>query len=133
MHLRDLFQAYRDMNEAHVSFELAKLLKEKGYKEECKYFYDWSGDTEEPKIYYLNGGTCNSNTDDFPSRCSMPSVGEVIRWIRSKHNIYTSTTSIKNGYSTGIDTRFCSAQLCSDMTYEDHTELVLKYILKKLI
>lgn len=133
MHLGNLFRAYRDMNEAYVSFELAKLLKEKGFKEECKYFYDWSGDTEEPKIYYLNGGTCNSNTDDFPLRCSMPSVGEVKKWLRSKHNIYISTASIRNGYSTGIDTRFHSAQLCSDMTYEDHTELVLKYILKKLI
>lgn len=133
MRLRDWFRACKDMNEAHVSFGLAKLLKEKGYKEECKYFYDWSGDTEEPKIYYLNCGTRNSNTDDFPSRCSMPSVGEVIRWIRSKHNIYTSTTSIRNGYSTGIDTRFRSAQLCSDLSYEDHIELVLEYILKKLI
>ena len=133
MHLRDLFQAYRDMNEAHVSFELAKLLKEKGYKEECKYFYDWSGDTEEPKIYYLNGGTCNSNTDDFPSRCSMPSVGKVKRWIRYKHDIYTNTNSSRNGYCTDISTKYYSVKLCSDLSYVDHTELVLKYILKKLI
>lgn len=131
MHLRNWFQVCRDMNEAHVSFGLAKLLKEKGFKEECKYFYDWSGDTEELQVYYIDSGTCND--DDRPSRYSMPLVGKVKRWLRNKHDIYTSTVSIRNGYSTGIDTRFRSVQLCSDMSYEDHTELVLEYILKKLI
>ena len=120
------------MNEAHVSFGLAKLLKEKGYKEECKYFYDWNGDTEELQVYYIDSGTCND--DDRPSRYSMPLVGKVKRWLRNKHDIYTYTDRIKNGcYRTGIDTRFRSVQLCSDMSYEDHTELVLEYILKKLI
>ena len=131
MHLGNLFRAYRDMNEAYVSFELAKLLKKKGFKEECRYFYEWRGDTEEPPFYYLEGGTCND--DDCPSRYSMPLVGKVKRWIREKYDIYTSTASIRNGYCTDISTKYYSVKLCTDLSYEDHTELVLKYILIKLI
>ena len=131
MHLRNWFRACRDMNDVYVSFELAKLLKEKGFKEKCKYFYEWRGDTEEPLFYYLDGGTCND--DDCPSRYSVPLVWKVKRWLRNKHDIYTSTASCKDGYSTDINTKYYSVKLCSDLSYEDHTELVLKYILKKLI
>lgn len=131
MHLRSWFQACRDMNEAYVSFEIAKLLKEKGFKEECKYFYEWRGDTEEPPFYYLDSGTCND--DDCPSRYSMPLAGKVKRWMREIHDIYTSTASYRNGYCTDISTKYYSVKLCSDLSYVDHTELVLKYILKKLI
>lgn len=121
------------MSEAYVSFELAKLLKERGFTEECKYFYEWRGDTEEPQIYYLDGGTCNDY--DCPSRYSMPSIGEAKRWLRNKYGVYTETNYDKNVYFTDISTELFehSVSLCSDLSYEDHIELVLKYILIKFI
>ena len=60
----------------YVSYESARLLKEKGYNEECNYVIDDDGDIFEDK-YRLN--------QDLPEwRWSCPTKAEAIDWLESK-------------------------------------------------
>jgi hypothetical protein len=50
-----------------VSFELAKLLKEKGFDEPC------------PELYYS------------PEKCKKPTIAQVVMWLYKKHKIWVCT------------------------------------------
>ena len=63
-------------NKFYVSYEAARLLKEKGYNEECDTTIDDDGELFDEK-YLLN--------QDLPVwRCSCPTKAEVIDWLESK-------------------------------------------------
>lgn len=63
-------------NKFYVSYEAARLLKEKGYNEECDTTIDDDGELFDEK-YLLN--------QDLPVwRCSCPTKAEAIDWLESK-------------------------------------------------
>jgi hypothetical protein len=94
-----------DMNTS-VSFELAKLLKEKGFKQPCFYYYDIKGKLHEP--YLENGSSSDVEfsvylTDllkyhnSYPTQhTSAPIISEVVMWLYEKNGIWISV--IQNEY-----------------------------------
>lgn len=72
------------IQEAYVSFETAKLLKEKGFDEIVEYAY---GITEShPKG---DGLLCmgNRNSDNFGCAYSRPTLQMAMKWLREVHNL----------------------------------------------
>jgi len=71
------------IEEDYVSFEVAKLLKEKGFDAECDYLY------VDGELVRARGGACNWNDRetlfaDYKNECSAPTLQMVIKWIRKK-------------------------------------------------
>ena len=77
---------------ARVDFNIAKLLKEKGYDNESSHFYNKEGmgryDRDYPSIY-------NTKGDYY---CDMPTVSDTVMWIYSKHGIWI-WVSMELGYT----------------------------------
>ena len=66
--------------EDYVSFEVAKLLKEKGFNEQCRYTY--CGESED--VYVSN----NKNSCYPNNVCSMPTLYEAQKWLMKEYCIY---------------------------------------------
>lgn len=131
------------IKEAYCSFEVAKLLKEKGFTEECEYFYDWYNESESYHIC-SNGGTCNN--EKYPDEYSMPTHQMACAWLREKHSILV--TIVPQEIKIGVD-KLCYGiyRITEDVytplhngkmnnlvvSYEDTVEAALKYVLENLI
>lgn len=73
-----------------VSFYIARLLKEKGFDNFCKY------------LWHFNGSDCikmiNKNSENFGF--SAPTIAEVVMWILEKHKIWIQVSNCNhNGVS----------------------------------
>ena len=68
------------ITEDYVSFEIAKLLKEKGFNEPCL------------KQYYNNGELSNVSIEakynTIDNQVSAPTLQMVMKWLRKVHNIH---------------------------------------------
>jgi hypothetical protein len=134
------------IKEAYVSFEVAKLLKEKGFNEYCLKNY-WSSDKElhdwKWELSYNRNSDGNSNTKD----CSAPTHQMAMAWLREIHNKYCDI-----GYDIDLDWFFQVIDLKETVendyletkryhtedetgfnTYEEALEAALKYVLENLI
>ena len=134
------------IKEAYVSFEVAKLLKEKGFNEYCLKNY-WSSDKElhdwKWELSYNRNSDGNSNTKD----CSAPTQAMALAWLREIHNKYCDI-----GYDIDLDWFFQVIDLKETVendypetkhyhtedetgfnTYEEALEAALKYTLENLI
>lgn len=122
--------------EDYISFELAKLLKEKGFDESVNRFYEIS--TGQPLL--VRSEYCrNSYTTDYAA----PTLQMAMKWLREVHHIFIYiepfiTTSGLQGYKpycTKIDEEFMwiNPLNTSSDTYEEAVEAVLKYSLENLI
>ena len=69
------------ITEDYVSFETAKLLKEKGFDEYTLAYYDETGIFEYDPDFLPNGLLC-------PTFCSAPTLGKTMKWLREMHNIH---------------------------------------------
>jgi hypothetical protein len=74
-----------------VKFEIAKSLKEKGFDEECRYYYDtefkertWHMEYEPFKNSEIENGY---NKLKYPM-ISAPTIAEVVMWLYEKHGIW---------------------------------------------
>ena len=116
------------ITEDYVSFETAELLKEKGFEEECVYFYDWD---EEDKIYRIcsNGGSCNEAR--FPSYYSMPTLQMAMKWLREVHKQSINLWYDGDIWSSDIYGDFCFVGHFK--SYEEASEAAIQYCLKNLI
>lgn len=73
--------------EDYVSFETAKLLKEKGFDAECDYLY------VDGQLVRAQGCACNWNSGetlftDYKNECSAPTLQMAMKWLREKHNLH---------------------------------------------
>lgn len=75
--------------EDYVSFEVAKLLKEKGFDKPCNGWYGRNG----TMFYDIYRENHNSSFPD-DARMSMPTLYEAQKWLREKHNIHLVTQCI---------------------------------------
>ncbi len=132
------------IEEAYVSFETAKLLKEKEFSERTIYGYIKSKDTVTD--------CCYCNIPGFPSDynynntkiighyvCAKPTQQMAMHWLREVHNIFIEIgTSIDlNGnyhFNYIILGKECKyIRKGSDRNYEDTVEAAIQYSLKNLI
>jgi hypothetical protein len=72
-----------------VSFEIAKLLKEKGFDEECRLCVE---DGDERPLPFNCGNTIHRNS--LHSYYSAPTIAEVIMWLYEKHGIWIVCSQI---------------------------------------
>lgn len=113
-----------------VSFELAKLLKEKGFDEEIDTIYDSIGMTDDN--YYL---TPNS---ELVEGISAPTIAEVVMWLYEKHGVWISVQPIsmhkwKFYLYTNSITSVQNISLVEANSPTEAYEAAIEYTLKNLI
>ena len=145
------------IEEAHVSFEVAKLFEEKGFNEKCRGGYHCEFDDNDNHVVMFEEWMAQPYNNDFVDEgflCSAPTHQMAMAWLREVHNIHieiciykTSENDIepkksrKAPYYTfsvwdvitgdNIDKRLTN-DFIGD-TYKDAVEAALKYVLKNLI
>ena len=130
------------MKEDYVSFEIAKLLKEKGFDESCDQKYDDEGYLSFNHIGYINA---EKPTEDFSALA--PTHQMAMKWLREEHKVFiyvepfitTSGLEGYNPYCTKIGGEFMwinplrKYSNTSSDTYEEAVESAIKYCLENLI
>lgn len=129
------------ITEDYVSFETAKLLKEKGFDWECISYYV-SDEPDDVKYSF-----CGETNSIWESRCcSAPTLQMAIKWLREVHDLNINNELSIHGY-------FCSiSHIVRDSlghivdvedseawetayydTHEEACEAAIKYCLENLI
>jgi len=126
-----------NITEDYVSFEVAKLLKEKGFNEPI-----WTRYEDDNEVIF--GDKYDWNNSPM-GQISAPTLQMAMKWLREKYNIYIS---IQPDFPSDKDYKMCwcwSASIlhencitlkeyqCYIETYEDAVETALKYSLENLI
>lgn len=145
------------IKEEYVSFEVAKLLKEKGFPQKYDIYHSMVYNEEDYEDEYevqrmvletklVKAGTLSSYPVGVPEpKCYCPTHQMAMKWLREKHNIYIN---IQPDFPSDKDYKMCwcwSANIlhenCINMkgyrcyieTYEEACEEALKYCLENLI
>jgi len=113
-----------------ISFELAKLLKEKRYNKYCRWSY-WEGwlTPHTPGYALEDGTTSQENYWDF-ERYYAPTIADVVMWLYEKHGIWIEV------YYNNSRKKFYTFWNREEYTFNSPTEAysaVIKYTLKHLI
>ena len=121
------------ITEDYVSFEVAKLLKEKGF--------DTSKIDGYFQFVYYSDGKIDFYDDDKPLFvCKAVTLQMAMKWLREIHNIFISITYENDGVFTanlkaplkGVDCMVDNKHNCW-FTYEEAAEASIKYCLENLI
>lgn len=136
------------IKEDYVSFEVAKLLKDKGFNEQCSSTYDIAVSGGKPIFYkydvlqFFPDGMKNSD-DKYGMVISAPTNQMAMKWLREVHGLSVETFSIKG--TSNICPVFWKCNVVKLLTqdrafngelvgsYEEAVEAALKYSLKNLI
>jgi len=128
------------ITEDYVSFETAKLLKEKGFDEECYLHYSSDGKTQ------------HWNYQSPVDGISAPTLQMATKWLREVHhlfigceprlsftdfywitaNIYRVRKKSSLYHTEDVDDYHCVA-CCDSHSYEEAYESAIKYCLENLI
>ena len=126
------------ITEDYVSFETAKLLKEKGFNEPCECFYD----TEHNDISIVNGwmDTSNSLLEEREFLCySAPTLQMAMKWLREVHSLWCEISWEGKGLwcmevFSLMDEEFIPDSIVHEIkSYEEACEAAIKYCLENLI
>jgi len=131
------------ITEDYVSFEIAKLLKEKGFNESCHCYYTDKGKFVDMAWNLWEKYNTNSELNEF-SFCSAPTLQITMKWLREVHNICIiieprAYNYINEKYSSYIaslwqgDNYYDNIKSKDHQTYEEAIEAALKYTLENLI
>lgn len=126
------------ITEDYVSFETAKLLKEKGFDVYVSSFYDDEGEFSRKEADW--------NWNIGP-RYSAPTFQRAMKWLREKHNLAIATYIARDGWHSGVSQiKLNSEGFIVDIidgiddgnipncdTYEEACEAGIKYCLENLI
>ena len=122
------------ITEDYVSFETAKLLKEKGFDSECDYLY------VNRDIVQARGSKCNWNKGETlfaDYECSAPTLQMAMKWLRGVYGLFIRVTEDITGnvfeWSVYQKNYGCKASTYVEDSYEKACEAAIKYCLEKLI
>ena len=130
------------ITEDYVSFEIAKLLKEKGFNEKCDNCYAYFADDD---IRCLNLGYPKSAQSLIKDRYPYVTLQMAMKWLREVQNLFVFPfpQMNTNKFWTEIyqlsdnqewENLYCeSIDLQDYPTYEEACEAAIKYILENLI
>lgn len=134
--------------EDYISFEVAKLLKEKGFDGECDYLYV-NGNIVRAQGYRCNWNKGETIFADYKNECSAPTLQMAMKWLRKVHKLYVSVIpAVLNWEHQDIqDGWACEVTHLSDLsydgdyeffqkkyqTYESACEAAIRYCLENLI
>lgn len=130
------------ITEDYVSYEVAKLLKEKGFDEQCRDFYrqengNWLHRTTYEYNYF------NLQMPRWEDCYSCPTHQMAMKWLREVHGLSVETFSIKG--TSNVCPVFWKGNVVKLLTqdrafngelvgsYEQAVEAALKYALENLI
>jgi len=123
-----------------VNFELAKLLKEKGFDEDCNFYYSESFEIESFEYYHIDRKY--SDYTGYPDDVLYfaPTIAEVVMWLYEKHGIwiYPRQSSARLGFRCFIQRLriLGETDIQNDEVYESPTEAyeaAILYTLNNLI
>lgn len=127
------------ITEDYVSFEVAKLLKEKEFNEKVICYYDDGGSLNLNK--FVEFQCCNQGYGS--GIFAAPTLQMTIKWLREVHNLYIQpkiTTWPQKGYFVKIYLyRNCYNDfeempfIKFEESYEEACEVAIKYCLENLI
>ena len=136
------------ITEDYVSFETAKLLKEKGFDGDCYAYWDLTTETKTPKIgLSVSSKNWNYKWNPIPFPISAPTLQMAMKWLREIHHlIVLIRTGRKSEESSGhrfwfsienedmkeLTDRKHQYDYCAD-AYEQACEDAIKYCLEHLI
>ena len=84
--INDNFMA--QITEDYVSFETAKLLKEKGFNEDCEYYYTPEGEFKRWSPNGLVSDINNEGCETWWWKCITPTQQMAMKWLRLNYNIH---------------------------------------------
>ena len=83
------------ITEDYVSFETAKLLKEKGFNETCRAFWKkWNGEinlchcNSSHTFEYCRNTMLENYNDDEELNIAAPTLQMTMKWLREEHNLH---------------------------------------------
>lgn len=130
------------ITEVYVSFETARLLKDKGFNEKVICYYDDGGSLNLNK--FVEFQCCNQGYGS--GVFAAPTLQMVMKWLREVHNIYIDIsiyviTKDMLKYNINVyhnkgrkDSMYSGIHLTKECTkYEDACEMAIKYCLENLI
>ena len=150
------------ITEDYVSFETARLLKEKGFPQEYDIYHSMVYNEEDYEDEYevqrmvletklVKAGTLSSYPIGVPEpKCYCPTLQMAMKWLRIEHNIHIEPHIVRTKCSYGympnyIDLKelkqhfpfdevdFSNADKYVCITYDKACEVALQYSLKNLI
>jgi len=118
--------------EDYVSFEVAKLLEEKGFNEACFAFYNPEGMLIQSGIR-LN----NIQVGVVKGSYSAPTLQMAMKWLREVHGLHVDIDPLEGNWRTKIveleDLCEVDRGISLYGTYEEACEAAIKYCLENLI
>lgn len=144
------------ITEDYVSFETAKLLKEKGFDEKCRYVYDKNGNMTSSECFMEGESFIDNNGIELTAKYDgwnidtqgiyaflCPTLQMAMKWLRETYNIHVVPKyDFYAGYYTGriydgrretTSEREDYIPVVGNSTYEEACEEAIKYCLKNLI
>lgn len=125
------------ITEDYVSFETAKLLKEKGFDESTSMVYMSYGDLCKLSRY---DSIRNSNYNDITKNYfeyTAPTIQMAMKWLREMHGLFIRITEDMAGnvfeWSVYKKNYGCKASTYVEDSYEQACETAIKYCLENLI
>lgn len=116
------------ITEDYVSFETAKLLKEKGFDWDCQYCYIDEDGSEKEQLEVPTG---------YDAEIDSPTLQMAMKWLREVHNlfieIYVDTADMYYDASIYGLNNERKKKVKEFPTYEQATEAAIKYCLENLI
>lgn len=148
------------IKEDYVSFETAKLLKEKGFPQKYNVYHamvyneeDYEDEYEVPRMVtetrLIKAGTLSSYPVGVPEpKCYSPTIQMAMKWLREVHNIHADIIIEGNGsclkyysnirpfkiiYATRLGDSIDTIEVGKYNTYKEACEAAIKYCLINLI
>lgn len=127
------------INEDYVSFETAKLLKDKGFNENCSRSY--VKDKLTVSQGFNNSYYKTMYSDEYYRPISAPTLQMAMKWLREVHHIpieilwhYDSNSDIEEWYFVHhVELKILPNNIEYYETYEEACEASIKYCLENLI
>ena len=139
------------ITEDYVSFETAKLLKEKGFDCACNVWYSeytsQFGGEKYTCIEFDDNNKCNRLNKNYKFICFAPTLQTAMKWLRKKHDLAITTFATMNGWRCSVSQVKLSiygfivdilngiddGHIPRCNTYEEACEEAIRYCLKNLI
>jgi hypothetical protein len=83
------------ITEDYVSFETAKLLKEKGFDEPCQFLYS---SKYKPEGDFVGNFNARKNSEINEASCSAPTLQMAMKWLREVYNLVIEPYRTACGY-----------------------------------
>lgn len=135
------------ITEDYVSFEVAKLLKEKGFNEFTYSYYSKDDEESEPELCMEN--LCSDNWNGTPDEVndlwfSAPTLSMTMKWLREVHKLHCDIGYSDMDWLWGIISvdeavppeerpKVVKSGYAECKSYEEACEVAIKYCLENLI